>query len=521
MSALRPPAEMENKKMYTETKRALGRSGLFVSLLALAVMGCGGDGGSAGPAVGSGGGSNGGGSGSAGESGASGAGGESGSANCSQTDEPDADGTDDNCDGADGIVGTDVYVAPTGSDTNPGTPDAPIRTIKKGLELAHSRSARVLVAAGDFEVSALSQPGDVKIHGGYPAAFLGARQATATSLKTSSPLGIAVTDASSVYLETLSIVGASADDPSQRSSQALVLDVPESKLVDVRVVAQDALSGGGGEDGLSGAAGKDGKTSQGAYGLSCDGKAQPSFAFGADAGKKNSAGGQAGSCFGKTAAAVGVAGIVGTDGANAPTSAAFDGGVLHWANASDGIDDAKPGFGGAGGGTCEIQNLAGGGGGGGCPGTPGTGGESGGGAIGIVVLSGKLTLEGSSIRTGFAGDGGNGGKGGAGGPGGGGGVPECPVGWDCTKIVKTCTPATDPWKTNCARWGGSGGPGGSGGHGGGGVGGWTVGIVTLGAATSEFDSATSFELGSPGKGGEGAGGVRAPNGEKRKQLAID
>ncbi len=497
--------------------------GFLVGLLALSVIGCGGDDAGTGApgqhATGASGGVSGAGS-FGGQGAASGFGGQSGSAPCADTDAPDADGTDDNCDGADGVVGTDVHVASTGADTNPGTPDAPMRTIPKALELAHVRSAKVLLGGGEFEVTSLSQAGDIEIHGGYAEAFSGKRQASSSTLKASSPEGVVVSEASSVLLDTLSIVGVPAKEASQRSSQALVLDVGSSRLFNVHVEAGAGLSGGAGEDGAAGTSGKDGNGPYGATQLSCDGSIQPSFAFGANAGSKNSAGAVAGNCGSKIAASAGAPGISGGDGANASSLASFENGVLRWSDAADAPDDAKPGFGGAGGGSCAPANLAAGAGSGGCPGSPGTGGESGGGAIGIVVLQGKLVLEASNIRTGFGGDGGNGGKGGAGGPGGKSGKPACPYGFDCTQITQTCTPATDPWKSNCAPWGGVGGPGGDGGHGGGGVGGWSVGIVTIGAATSEYDSATTFDLGAPGKGGDGAGGIRAANGEKRKQWAL-
>ncbi len=509
---------------YTKTLR---RTGFLVSCLALAATGCGVDDSPGRAAAGSGG-TAGAGSASGGESGTSGAGGHAGSASCGTTDEPDAAGSDENCDGADGIVGTDVYVSVSGSDTNPGTPDAPLKTITKALEFAHSRSGRVLVAAGGFDIVAISQPGDLKVHGGYPLQFVGKREASATSLKASSPEGIVVSEADSVHFETLTIAGVSAKEATQRSSQALILDVPNSKLVDVRVIAGDAISGSSGVSGTSGGPGKDGNYSSGTNPTVCNGKQQPGYTGGVGRGEKNSAGGSPGSCEQKKPAAAGAHGIHGTDGANASPLPTFENGALRWPDAFDALDDAQPGFGGAGGGTCKFAAGYGmgsrGGGSGGCPGTPGTKAESGGGAIGVVVLSGTLVVERSLIRTGFGGDGGDGGAGGSGGPGGKSMAPSCPS-WltECMafpEIPLLCQPATDPWKVNCAHWGGTGGPGGDGGHGGGGVGGSTVGILTLGAATSEFDAATTFELGVPGKGGEGSGGARAANGEKRKQWAL-
>lgn len=451
-------------------------------------------------------------------------GGQAGAGACSAIadDAPDADGTDDNCDGADGTVDKDVYVSvAAGADTNLGTPDAPLRTLAAGIALARSRGGHVLVAQGEYAVDSVSEEGDWSLVGGYPASFTGTRKRELTVLMASSPAGISIEKAKSVLLQSLTVRGVDATatkDDQQPSAQALRLDVTEAVLSDVSVIAGSAADGAAGKAGDPGDEGVDGKAV--ATPVSCDGALAAAFAFGSSPGQANSQGGPAGNCTLKLPATPGKPGIGGTAGTHASATPQLTSGVIRWSDATSGLSDAQPGFGGAGGGICDGNYFnAARGGSGGCPGKPGAGGKSGGGSVGIVVLSGKLVLQASSVHTGFAGNGGAGGPGGQGGQAGRGGKPSC-VGSSCPAIPDVCTADTDPFKQGCARWGADGGPGGVGGHGGGGVGGWTVGVLVASGASSAADAATTFELGLPGKGGEGAGGVRAPDGQKKKTLEL-
>jgi hypothetical protein len=47
-----------------------------------------------------------------------------------------------------------------------------------------------------------------------------------------------------------------------------------------------------------------------------------------------------------------------------------------------------------------------------------------------------------------------------------------------------------------------------------------VGVLVTPGAQADVDAATTFELGTPGKGGEGDGGGRAADGQKRKVLGL-
>ncbi len=439
---------------------------------------------------------------------------------CSSNDAPDADGEDENCDGADGMVGIDVYVDPSaGSDTNLGSPATPLRSLKAAILLAGSRGGRVLLGKGQLTIDVLDAPGSYEVHGGYSSTFVGPRKRESSVLAPTTPLGLALSGATEVTLVSLSIIGPNADEKVM-TAHALRTSVDHLRLVDVEVRSGNAAPGV--VLGAPAANGESGINATGSAGspLTCNGSAQPSYSTGAALGKMNAAGALPGSCTAKTPAASGAGGQAGTHGAHATKEPVLEGGLVGWTPGGTAPDNAGPGLGGAGGANCAaLGNYGGGAGSGGCPGGPGAGATSGGGSVAVVVLAGNLTLAGSLLRTGFGGNGGNGSPGGEGGLGGRGFQPGCGTGVPCDKIPAECTPSTDPYQLNCAGWGGNGGPGGKGGHGGAGAGGWTIGVVTAGAASVEHDASTSFELGAPGNGGDGAT-TRAPDGEKHETWAL-
>lgn len=148
------------------------------------------------------------------------------------------------------------------------------------------------------------------------------------------------------------------------------------------------------------------------------------------------------------------------------------------------------------------------GGAGGCGGWAGPGGGAGGLSAGIVANGPGLRVRSTTIRTGRAGHGGNGGNGRLGGDGGLGGVGGAGEGGS----APGCN-------------GGRGGKGGNGGHGGGGLGGHSVGIVyanDMGFNREDIDA--EFTLGTPGKGGLGAGptlpGTTGDDGIRAEVLSI-
>jgi hypothetical protein len=86
-------------------------------------------------------------------------------------DVPDPAHEDSNGDGIDGLRCGPVFVSPGGADSNPGTIDAPMRTIGAATLLARSLAPLrdVYVANGDYQETVVLE-GGVNLYGGYDAA---------------------------------------------------------------------------------------------------------------------------------------------------------------------------------------------------------------------------------------------------------------------------------------------------------------------------------------------------------------
>jgi hypothetical protein len=461
---------------------------------------------------------------------------------CSETsapDRPDAKGEDSNCDGADGTVGTDVYLDPEkGDDSNSGTPQAPVATIARAVELASARDGAVLIAAGVLVPNALSLDTGLEVFGGYDASFLGEPERHRTTIQTGAE-GWSIESTGSVGLHGLTVQGADAEGTTSghaASAFALVLDVANAVLQDVDLQAGDAVPGTSGEPGEPGKSGIDATGKLGATGLTCFFAAQADYTDGADGSKPNAYGQPAGDLSSATAPQTGQVGYPGADGTNASGAPDLDEGTLFFGVAGAGMGDGTAGYGGPGGGgsfygTCVEKNgvfykvYGGGGGTGGCSGWGGHPATSGGGSVALLVRAGTVTVQGSRLATGFGGAGGDGGPGGTGGNGGRGAAPDvsryatsCYDPGTTVDMSATCPP--DETEMGCAGYGAAGGKGGDGGQGGAGAGGWTIGVLTAGAAAADLDSATVFDLGKPGVGGMG-GAARAPDGQKAPSHHID
>jgi hypothetical protein len=441
-------------------------------------------------------------------------------------DEPDPEGEDSNCDGADGVVGVDVYASSEhGADTNEGTPAKPVATLERALALAQGRNGRVLLARGTYHATSVATQGPWAIYGGYRSDFIGPVNRELTVLAAPDSTGLFIEASETVRLESVTIMAPDADQTDPPTAHGLRLAVRDAHFTNVAIVAGAGRHGRSGEPGAAGTAGHAPSIAHlGATGLQCNGILQPGFTNGGDCGKASPEGKAAGTISPLVAPEEGSAGRDGSGGQNAWQLPMLSDTLVSWAKADPGLDDALGGYGGPGG-AARMGLNCGGGGSGGCPGGPGQGGESGGGSVGIVLLGGVLHASGLLIRTGLAGNGGAGGEGGEGGPGGRGGAPDCadPYAWCSSMDFPTvcAQPADDPAEAACAHYGGDGGPGGQGGRGGGGVGGWTIGIVTTAAGSFVDIGVTQYELGQPGRGGPGNGGLRAPDGQSRRIYLID
>ncbi len=85
--------------------------------------------------------------------------------------EDQVDGVDNNCDGIDGDIDKGIFVSKDGDDANPGTIDAPKRTIQAGIDAAFAAGKRdVYVATGVYGENVALAPG-VSVYGGYSADF--------------------------------------------------------------------------------------------------------------------------------------------------------------------------------------------------------------------------------------------------------------------------------------------------------------------------------------------------------------
>ncbi len=83
----------------------------------------------------------------------------------------DPQALDVNCDGVDGEVGNAVFVAKNGDDANPGTREAPKRTIQAGIDAAALAGLRdVYMATGVYQ-EAVVLARDVGVYGGYSSDF--------------------------------------------------------------------------------------------------------------------------------------------------------------------------------------------------------------------------------------------------------------------------------------------------------------------------------------------------------------
>ena len=88
-----------------------------------------------------------------------------------ENDPPDADGIDANCDGVDGDAARAFFVARTGDDANPGTREAPLRSIGAAIVRAVPGGRdHVYVAAGVYAESLTLRPG-VSVFGGYGGGY--------------------------------------------------------------------------------------------------------------------------------------------------------------------------------------------------------------------------------------------------------------------------------------------------------------------------------------------------------------
>ncbi|NLH49328.1 MAG: hypothetical protein GX444_12125 [Myxococcales bacterium] len=122
------------------------------------------------------------------------------------------DDIDEDCDGADLIPANDtgIFVAPSGDDLNPGTMEAPMKTIDAGVEVAQASNLPVFVAVGDYTEYIETK---VSIHGGYSDETWERGGKGPTRINAATDIGVYITNYAhekSVALSWLTINGGNA-----------------------------------------------------------------------------------------------------------------------------------------------------------------------------------------------------------------------------------------------------------------------------------------------------------------------
>lgn len=412
-----------------------------------------------------------------------------------------------------------IFVSPTGSDTNPGTKEAPVQTITKGLAIVGTLT-RVYICQGTYaEDVNIAPPADdgISIYGGFACAdwsyngmqpVVGNGTLALTISGTTKPLTV----------EDLSFQSSAGTTAAPSSIAALVTGATGT-VTFTRV----NLTAGAGANGPNGAAGSNysasllpsnptiaGHNAMGASGGTlqmCSGLCTDMTASTGGTGGAGGAGPGDGSEGAPTSLGGGEpgnhtktcgSGGSGSNGGNATvvgvnaTSPTALGALsaTGWASTGGGSGANGSVGQGGGGGAGQTGTGVGGGAGGGCGGCGGGGGSGGGGggaSVALAAFSSIVTVNASVL---VVGDGGNGGNGSAGQVGQAGGYSGN--------------------QSNPGCLGGNGGTGSAGGTSAGGVGGISVGVLYKGNAPT-LDSATmgATTLGTPGT--KGTGGTPGTN----------
>jgi len=467
----------------------------------------------------------------------------------SKVDLPDDLFHDSNCDDFDGAADSGFFVDPSrGLDgVNPGTREAPFKTLRHALPVAADGGGVLYLARGDYNEPGLELNMPVSLYGGYGGVDgKWDRSVNHITRINGDSIGLTVTrldpDAG-VTLERLQINATQGSEPGAPSIGLRVQDA-SVRLRHVEVAAAAGMPGRAGDsasdiphaaDGgqppnpvetpsdTQAVGGTPGLSACGTYrgGTGGKGGTFSSPATGGEGGVPSADGGTPGGydydadlgCSGCTfRGKPGNPGQEGFDGGNGMAGpAGNENGVLEggtWrASAGDAGREGEPGGGGGGGGGGGVVSAGGsvvskgggggGGGAGGCPGQGGKGGQGGGASIAVLVINGHVELESSSLVTAGGGKGGNGGRGGTGSTGG--------VGGPGGKTNSQTHPTYNVTVVGGVGGnGGNGGKGGNGGHGGNGAGGPSVGLwCETGSSTTLKD--TRVTRGPAGASGEGPG----------------
>lgn len=429
------------------------------------------------------------------------------------------------------------FVAPSGSDSAPGTREKPFKTLRHALDLALADPSKVVIACNVAFREALLVNGSARMYGGFGCPGTNApwvyQPGTSTIVApTNSGPALEIRNVPrEVVVEDFEFL---PDDASTPGGSSIAVSVVQSSNVVFRRTRFTAGKGADGAPGADGTKGEDGLPSTAAQNGSsidaCPCSPDLPLALGREpiCGSRGGDGGGTALAVlaptegrpgdpgtldnrGKLGSGPGTLGDVGAPGD--PGKAATQLGSFSDQGYTPGADgaagtDGLPGQGGGGGAAGQgdpTRDCCGGfgaaGGMGGCGGKAGAGGAAGGASVALLVWDSAVKLEACRITASDGGAGGKGGDGGAGGKGQLGGLG----GHGYREGDLTIT-----------KHGGDGGPGADGGVGGpgaGGSGGPSIGIVVHGDAPAT-DAKTSIQVGKAGLAGPGGAAldVRADSG---------
>jgi len=178
------------------------------------------------------------------------------------------DGVDQNCDGIDGDPANAIFVSPAGSDTNPGTPELPVRTIGMGLQRCKEKVKKHEYVAEGLYVESIKLVDGVQVFGGFSPDFSVRKPAQYVSTLTGNPLagaiqatvvGSGIGSAKSSF-EGFVVKGPDVVAPGRSSYVFHLTDAGGSLAVrDNQILAG---KGGSGENGKTGVDGLDGAPGQ-------------------------------------------------------------------------------------------------------------------------------------------------------------------------------------------------------------------------------------------------------------------
>jgi hypothetical protein len=457
---------------------------------------------------------------------------------------------------------TAIFVAPTGSDSAPGTMSKPVLTIGKGVLLAQGAHKDLYVCDGTYTENVIIDTKPVNVHGGYDCTKGWARVDDKPTIAPQAGVPLIVRGVpTTMTVERLQLQAADASTEGASSIAAIASsssDVAFSKVVFQAGAGASGAQGTfpqpnttGARSGVPGSSVGGQLCPQGDKSGTCGQIAFGGFVFGVPAGC-NTVGGSGGNGAnleigyvgtkpssgsggaGQDPDGNGLDGLNGGNGKNGATATSalgtFTATGYVASNAGTSGEDGQPGASGGGGvaGGSDYANIqgfygcpyiyigAGGGEGGwgGCGGSAGGGGGGGGASVGLLAFQSTVSVAGCQVNTSAGGDGGSPGKGAfgqLGGPGGGAGMGNYGGGNNAACF--------NSGPLGNGRNGGMGGRGGSGGNGGAGGGGPSIGIVVVGAQQPDTSS-VDFNIGTGGQGGQSFSGPNAPGGQSTQVLGL-